>query len=357
MSREPGDCMNIFLGILISILAFAVMIFIHEFGHFITAKLFKVKVNKFALGMGPAIFKFGKGETEYSLRAFPIGGYCAMEGEDGESEDSRAFINQRPWKRFIILASGATMNILLGLLIISILVCQMPLLGTRTMRNVPDANEGVVNTLQVWDEIIKVNGRRVFIPTDLDYILALDDDGKADFVIVRDGEEMELNDVELSLYTDEDSGAKGTHLEYGEEGYQFLGKEKTFFGVIGYSISETVSTVRLVLYSFASLITGKIPVRSIGGPVAVTETVVKTVSGGWKTVLNLIGMISINLGVFNLLPLPALDGGRILFTLIEMIFRKPVSRKVEGIIHTVGFVLLIGLMILVFAKDILSLFI
>lgn len=348
--------MNVFLGILISIVAFAVMIFIHEFGHFITAKLFNVKVNKFALGMGPALVKFGKKETEYSIRLFPVGGYCAMEGEDGESEDPRAFVNQKAWKRFLILVAGATMNILLGLLIMSILVCQMPLLGTRTMANVPEVNEGVAETIQVGDEIVKVNGRRVYIPTDLDYILALDDDGKADFVIDRDGERIELNDVELNLYTDEDSGAKGTYLEYGPDGYQFLGKEKTFFGVIGYSISETVSNVRLVLYSFASLITGKIPVRSVGGPVAVTSTVVKSVSGGWKTVLQLIGMISINLGVFNLFPLPALDGGRILFTLIEMIFRKRVSRKVEGIIHTVGFVLLIGLMILVFAKDIFSLF-
>ena len=256
--------MNTFLGILISIVAFAVMIFIHEFGHFITAKLFKVKVNKFALGMGPAIFKFGKGETEYSLRAFPIGGYCAMEGEDGDSEEPRAFVNQKPWRRLIILSAGAIMNILLGLLIMSILVCQMPLLGTRMMANVPDANEGIVNTLQVGDEILEVNGRRVYIPRDLDYILALDDDGKADFVVRRNGEKTELKDVQLYVYTDEDSGAKGTYLEYGPDGYQFLGKEKTFFGVIGYSVSETVSTVRLVLYSFASLITGKIPVRSIG---------------------------------------------------------------------------------------------
>ena len=349
--------MNTFLGILISIVAFAVMIFIHEFGHFITAKLFKVKVNKFALGMGPALFKFSKGETEYSIRLFPIGGYCAMEGEDGVSEEPRAFVNQRPWKRLIILAAGATMNILLGLLIMSIIVCQMPLLGTRIIANVPDANEGVQSALQVGDEIIKVNDRRVYIPRDLDYVLALDDDGTADFVIIRDGVEKELKDVQLYVYTDEDSGSKGTYLEYGPDDYQFFGKEKTFFGVVGYSISETVSTVRLVLYSFASLITGKIPIRSLGGPVAVTSTVVKTVSSGWKTVLNLIGMISINLGIFNLLPLPALDGGRILFTLIEMIFRKPVSRKVEGIIHTAGFVLLIGLMIFVFAKDIFSLFV
>ncbi|MBO4584185.1 MAG: site-2 protease family protein [Clostridia bacterium] len=349
--------MNIFLGILISVLAFALMIFIHEFGHFITAKLFKVKVNKFALGMGPALFKFGKGETEYSLRAFPIGGYCAMEGEDGESEEPRAFVNQKPWKRLIILVAGAAMNILLGLIIMSILVCQMPLLGTRYIANVPDANEGIAEMLQVGDEILEVNGKNVYITSDVDYIIALDNDGKADFLVRRDGEEIELKDVQLSLYTDEDSGSSGTYIDYGEEGYQFLGKEKTFFGVIGYSISETISTVRLVLYSFASLITGKIPIKSIGGPVAVTTTIVKNVTSGWKPILKLIGMISINLGVFNLFPLPALDGGRILFALIEMIIRRPVSRKVEGIIHTVGFILLLGLMALIFFKDILSLFI
>lgn len=325
------------------------MIFIHEFGHFITAKLFKVKVNKFALGMGPALFKFTRGETEYSLRAFPIGGYCAMEGEDGESEDTRAFVNQKPWKRLIILAAGATMNIILGLLILSIIVSQMSLLGTRIVA-VPKEN-AATSVFQDHDEILRVNGKRIFISTDIDYILALDPDGKADFVIERDGEKLELNDVELELITDEDSGATGT-----ARNFSLYGKEKTFFRVIGYSIESTISTVRLVLYSFASLITGKIPVKSLGGPVAVTTTVVKSVSSGWKTVLNLIGMISINLGVFNLLPLPALDGGRILFTLIEMIFRKPVSRKVEGIIHTVGFALLIGLMALIFFKDIYSLF-
>ncbi|MBR5943296.1 MAG: site-2 protease family protein, partial [Clostridia bacterium] len=248
-------------------------------------------------------------------------------------------------------------NILLGLIIMSILVCQMPLLGTRYIANVPDANEGIAEMLQVGDEILEVNGKNVYITSDVDYIIALDNDGKADFLVRRDGEEIELKDVQLSLYTDEDSGSSGTYIDYGEEGYQFLGKEKTFFGVIGYSISETISTVRLVLYSFASLITGKIPIKSIGGPVAVTTTIVKNVTSGWKPILKLIGMISINLGVFNLFPLPALDGGRILFALIEMIIRRPVSRKVEGIIHTVGFILLLGLMALIFFKDILSLFI
>lgn len=342
--------MNIFWGILVSVVAFAVMIFIHEFGHFITAKMFGVKVNRFALGMGPAIFKFGKGETEYSLRLFPIGGYCAMEGEDETSDDPRAFVNQRPCKRIIVLAAGAVMNILLGLIIISILVSTMPLLGTRMVAVKPE--EAASTVFQDHDEILKVNNRRVYIATDIDYILALDPDGKADFKIKRDGKKLELKDVQLEKIPDKDSDATGTLRNF-----TIYGQKKNFWRVIRYSFDSTMSTVRLVLYSFASLITGKIPMRQVSGPVGVTTAFVKNISSGWKNTMKLIGMISINLGVFNLFPIPALDGSRILFALIEMIFRRPVNRKAEGWIHSIGFILIIILSVIIFAKDILSLFI
>ena len=342
--------MNTFIGILISVVAFAVMIFIHEFGHFFTAKLFGVKVNKFALGMGPALFKFGKGETEYSLRLFPIGGYCAMEGENGESDDPRAFVNQKAWKRIIVLAAGATMNILLGLLMISIIVSQMPLLGTSMVA--VNKDEAQATVFRDYDEIIKVNGKRVFISNDIDYILSLDSDGKADFIIERDGERLELDDVQLELITDEELGASGT-----VRNFAVYGKEKTVWRVIKYSVDLTISTMRLVLYSLGSMITGKIPVRQISGPVGVTSAVVKAVSFGWEPVIDFIGMISINLGVFNLLPIPALDGSRILFALIELIFRKPVGRNAESWIHAAGFALIIGLTVLIFAKDIITLFV
>lgn len=342
--------MDTFIGILISVVAFAVMIFIHEFGHFFTAKLFGVKVNKFALGMGPALFKFGKGETEYSLRLFPIGGYCAMEGEDGESDDPRAFVNQKPWKRIIVLAAGATMNILFGLLIISIIVTQMPLLGTSMVA--VNKDEAPTSVFQDYDEIIKVNGRRVYISNDIDYILSLDADGKADFVIDRGGERLELNDVQLELITDDELGISGT-----ARNFALYGNTKTFWRVAKYSVDLTISTMRLVLYSLGSMITGRIPVKQISGPVGVTSAVVKVVPYGWEPILNLVGMISINLGVFNLLPIPALDGCRLLFAFIEMIFRKPISRKAESWIHAAGFAFIIGLTVLIFAKDILTLFI
>lgn len=345
--------MNVFLGILISIVAFALMIFIHEFGHFITAKLFKVKVNKFALGMGPAIFKFGKHETEYSLRAFPIGGYCAMEGEDGDSDDPRAFVNQKHWKKLIILVAGAFMNILLGLIIVSIIVSRMDLLGTTSIY----VRDGYTETqLMDGDEILEINGKNTYIATDVQYLLALDTDGKVDMLISRNGEKMELTDVQLETVTEE--GVTGT--VFPADDIKIYGEEKTFFGVIKYAFLSTISTIRLVIYSFFSLITGKVPVSQLGGPVKVTETMVKTVSYGWETVLNLIGMISINLGVFNLLPIPALDGGRVFFTLVDLIatkiFHKPINRKYEAVINTVFFVLLMAFMIFIVFKDVYSLF-
>lgn len=342
--------MNVFIGILVTVLAFALMIFIHEFGHFFTAKLFKIKVNKFALGMGPALFKFNKGETEYSLRLFPIGGYCAMEGEDGENSDPRAFVNQKPWKRLIVLSAGAIMNILLGLIIISIIVSQMSLLGTRYIAITPE--NSAPSVFLDYDKVIKVNGKRIFSASDIDYILALDSDGKADFVISRNGENIKLNDVQLELITDKNSGATGTGRNF-----SLYGVEKTFFGVIKHGIMTTISTVRLVLYSFASLITGKVPVTQLSGPVAVTDTVIKSVSYGWEPILNLVGMISVNLGVFNLLPLPALDGSRMVFAFLEMVFRRPIARKWESWVHGIGFILLLGMMALVFFKDIYSLFV
>jgi len=349
LTENTGDILNVFIGILVTVIAFALMIFVHEFGHFFTAKLFKIKVNEFALGMGPSLFKFRKGETEYSLRLFPIGGYCAMEGEDGENSDPRAFVNQKPWKRLIVLGAGAFMNILLGLIIISILVSQMSLLGTRHIAITQDASSNSV--FHDYDEILKVNGKHIFSATDIDYILALDTDGKADFLIRRDGEKLSLKDVELELINDKESGATGT-----ARNFTIYGVEKTFFGVIKYGVMKTISTVRLVIYSFASLITGKVPVSQLSGPVAVTDTVIKSVSYGWEPILELIGMISVNLGVFNLLPIPALDGSRMLFVFIEMIFRRPVSRKWESWIHAIGFIVLMGLMALVFFKDIFTLF-
>lgn len=345
--------MAVLIGIVISIFAFALMIFVHEFGHFITAKIFNVKVNKFALGMGPAIFKFGKHETEYSLRAFPIGGYCAMEGEDGESDDPRAFVNQKHWKKLIILVAGAFMNILLGLIIVSILVTQMNLLGTTYVY----VREGYTDTLLMdGDKILEINGKNTYIATDVQYFLGLDNDGKVDMLVSRSGEEIELKDVKLETVTED--GVTGTVLP--TDDIMIYGEEKSFIGVVKYAILSTVSTIRLIIYSFFSMITGKVPVSQLGGPVKVTETVVKSVSYGWETILNFIGMISINLGVFNLLPIPALDGGRVFFTIIDWIsvslFHKSINRKYEAMINSLFFVLLMALMLIIVFKDVFSLF-
>ena len=336
--------------ILVAVLIFLFMIFIHELGHFLAAKLMGVRVNSFAIGFGPKLIKWGKGETEYSLRLLPLGGFCAMEGEDEESADQRAFCNKKPWRRFIITAAGAFFNILFGFVIMMIMLIPQERFAVPTVAQFQENAVSQQSGLQEGDEFVKVNGRRIFTTYDLSYTFSnIPDDGKVDLVVKRDGEKVELNDVTFA--TEVVEGINVVSVDFYVEGV-----EKTPLTFISEAFKNTLSYGRIVWWSLIDIVTGKYGISQVSGPVGVTAAIGEAAKAGFFNLLPMIGLITINLGVFNLLPLPALDGGRLLFIVIEMIRRKPVPQKYEGVIHAVDFLILMGFMLLISFKDIYQLF-
>lgn len=338
---------------LFAVVFFGIIIASHEFGHFATAKLFGVRVNQFAIGMGPCIWKKQKGETQYSLRLFPVGGFCAMEGEDGESDDERAFFRKKVWQRFIIVSAGAIVNLILGFLIVMLMLSQESLIGTPQINQFyPDAMTQQ-SGLQEKDKILKINGRRVYSQYDLGFLLSRDKDNAVDFTVKRDGAVTQVNNVRFDTRTDEDGNESMVY------DFAIVGVDPGFFSVIKYGFLESVSIGRIIWISLFDLVTGTYGFKDLSGPIGtvsmiaqVTET---TTKADLSPVLMILALISINIGIFNLLPIPALDGGRLFFLLIEGIFRKPINRKYEGWIHAVGLVLLLGLMIAISFSDILKL--
>lgn len=337
------------MGIVLTILLFGVLIFIHEFGHFITAKLSGVRVNEFALGMGPVIWKFRKGETQYALRLFPIGGFVSMEGEDESSEEEGSFTKARIWNRILIIISGALMNLLLGFLLLLVVVSQQNAIGTTSIARFED-NATSSKMLQVDDQILKINGSSVHIDYDILYTMMRDSDGAVDMVVLRDKQKVTLEGVPFSTETMED-GTVTTTLDF-----KVYGKEKTVGSVLRQSFFYTGTVAKLVWTSLIDIVTGKFGINQLSGPVGVASAVGQASSMGLSSFLMLAAFITINLGVFNLLPVPALDGGRLLFLLIEAVRGKPINPKYEGYVHALGFILLIGLMVVVTFNDILRLF-
>lgn len=441
--------------VIIGILLFELIIFSHEFGHFITAKKSGVKVNEFSLGMGPKILGFKKGETDYSLRLLPLGGFCAMEGEDEESPEPRAFNNAKIWKRMIIIIAGAVMNIILGFIMMFAYTVQADNYASTTVNgfypNSVSANCG----LKVGDQITEINGYSVWNSRDLQFAMAtmtcrevdgttleiyrqdcaraacnaynsilndnedIDDStnsklyeiltdgctninsaaskeaaysiykqtgedifaeyykGKksfepenieeedtrlrytSDLKVIRDGEEVELKDVQFFTYyqSKEDEQEGKTSLSFDFVVTQI---DKTFGSVISQTVSNTCSVAKMVWTSLVWLVQGRFSFTDLSGPVGIATAVTQVASIGLETsflsafnnILFVMIMITINLGIFNMLPFPALDGGRFLFLLIEGIFRKPIPRKVEQVVNSVGFALLMVFMVVITFKDI-----
>ena len=439
--------------ILIGVLLFELIIFIHEFGHFITAKKSGIKVNEFSLGMGPKLFSFGKGETKYSLRIFPIGGYCAMEGEDEESPEPRAFNNAKIWKRMIVIIAGAVMNIILGLLLMFVIVVQQESFSTTTVSSFPATSYSANSGLQVGDEIKEINGYGISTSMDFSYPISTADlktvkgdtlevykedccnylynmaakavqeqgesisdetiyalnktlstaSGKintvndkeranelyqeyykeinsllgiedytieeikvketrqrytADILVERDGEEVMLNDVQFFTYTTKDDDEPKMSMDFYVEQM-----DKTVGSVISQTFKQTISTCKMVYASLGGLLTGKFGFKDLSGPVgiasAVTEVASESLQSGFLDAVNSIiyvmMIITVNLGLFNMLPFPALDGGRFVFLLIEAIRRKPVPRKAEAVVNSIGMALLILLTIVITVSDVFKL--
>ncbi len=335
--------------ILLAILMFIIIIILHEFGHFITAKLLGVRVNEFSVGFGPKLFSKKGKETTYSVRAIPFGGFCAMEGEDEESNDPRAFGNKKPWRRFIIVAAGATFNLILGFVIAVLMTIPQERYATTTIGKFEDGAVSCNYGLQVNDEIVAANGRKIYCFSDLSYMLASAKDGKLDFTVLRDGKKVELKNVTFNLEPLDDGN------NYISLDFRVYGEEKTFTNTLKYAAKTTVSYGRIVYMSLYDMITGKFKINQMSGPVGITAAVSQATRQSVWNILYYACIITVNLGIMNLLPLPALDGGRLLFILIEMIRRKPISAKYEGLVHTIGFVILFGLIILITFNDILNL--
>lgn len=344
--------------IIIGILLFELIIFCHEGGHFIAAKLSGVRVNEFALGMGPKLFQFTKGETTYSLRLLPIGGYCAMEGEDEQSEDPKAFGNKPVWKRIIIVCAGAFMNIVLGLLMMLIIVVQQPMYATTTVDAFPENSVTQQNGLREGDRFVSIDGYAVYNSRDITFALATVQDYKADFVVERDGKNIDLGEIKLATRTD-DKGNKTLVLDF-----YVVPQERTFLSVLQQTWEQTVSVVRITWYSLIGLITGRFGFNTLSGPIGIVSAISDVASAGlqinflsaFNNILSVKMLITVNLGIVNMLPLPALDGGRLVFLIIEGIRRKPVPAKYEGVVHGVGFALLMVFMAIVAFNDIVRLF-
>lgn len=348
--------------ILISILVFGVLIAVHELGHFAAAKLSGVKVLEFSIGMGPAIISREKGETLYSLRLFPIGGYCAMEGEDeidGQSDDPRAFSRASAWKRFLILIAGAAMNFVAGLLLIGLLYTQTAGFVLATFDNYIEGYGLEECGLLPGDIFVEVDGHRIYNYNNLSTYLSRCGD-TIDFVVEREGEKVVLNDVHMPLQQRLDENGNETWLRGFMVGRHVV--PATFFNRIQYSWYTALDFVRVVWLSLGDLVTGVVGLRDLSGPVGIVDTMTQigtqsaTPRIAAQNIIYLAALIAVNLAVMNLLPLPALDGGRIFFLLLNVILPWKIPAKYEGYVHLVGMAGLLLLSLLVTLSDVGKLF-
>ena len=353
--------MNIALTVITSVLVFGLLIFIHEFGHYITARIFNVKIEEFSIGMGPRLFWYDSKKTgiKYSVAMLPIGGFVSMPGENGEDETvediPNSFGKKPAWQRFIITAAGAAVNIILGFLFMIVLTCVI-VIGDTTVREFHDTAElgydvsSSQSGLQAGDEIIKVDGKRVRILDELSYEIMRRGNEPVNLTVIRDGKEMTLYDVQFPVQ--EEQGQK-----FGIMDFKVSRVDKTFGSVMKYSWFKGALIVRMVWESIYDLITGRYSFAAVSGPVGISSAIGDAAAQGITSLLYITVLISINLGVMNLLPIPALDGGRLLTLLIEMVSRKKIPPKVEGIINAVGLILLLGLSLVVMIKDIVQIII
>lgn len=378
-----------FLYVLLAIATFGVLIVIHELGHFLVARAFGVGIREFSIGMGPKLFQVrGKkrltrentaatvgevqakpldfdsieagratpereswdGTTVYSVRALPIGGYVSMLGEDEEDDDPAAFNNKKTWQRILIVVAGAAMNIILGFILSLVLTLTTAQLASTTVGQFEEGASSAAHGLAVGDTVTHVDGVRVHTGNELVYEIMNVGYEPIDLKIIRDGREMTLENVIFPTTVTEG-------IAFGQADFRVYAESKTFGSVMKHAFWRGVSTVKMIFDQLGDLLTGRFGLNAMSGPVGVTDTMVTVAKTDMSTYLYLVLIITVNLGVFNLLPIPALDGGRLLFLLVEAVTRKPVKREVEGMIHFIGMVLLLLLMFMITFKDVTKLFI
>lgn len=351
------------MSIVFAILLFSLLIFVHELGHFVTAKLSGVQVNEFALFMGPAIYQKQIGETIYSLRCIPIGGYCAMEGEEEDTDNPRSFQKAIWWKRMIILVAGSVMNFVTGVLIFAIVFAPAQ---QFIMPTVASIEEGCLiageNGIQVGDTFLELDGEKIYVQSDFSTVLALNPSNVHDLVLERGGEKIVLEDfkMEKALFPNED-GSQSEHF-----GFSFSVVKATWGEKVKYVWNSTLNVIRNVRLSLQMLITGKAGLQDMSGPVGIVQVMSETAEQSADTfsaIMNMLyfgGFIAINLAIMNLLPIPALDGGRVvcllITTIVEVVTGKKINPKYEGYLHAAGMILLLGLMAIILFKDIFVIF-
>ena len=350
--------------ILAAILIFGVLIAVHELGHFLAAKACGVQVNEFSIGMGPCLLDREKGETRYSLRLFPIGGFCAMEGEQEASENPKALSNQGFWKKLIIFAAGAFMNFITGFVILLVLYSGARQFLVPLVAGVaPEFQQRNGAVLEEGDRFWSVNGERVYVYSDVDLLMSLRKGSDLDLVVLRDGEKVALKGLQWGTYTSTDGETQ--YSGYGI--YRQTGlEEATLASKLRTSWLNTVDFARIVRLSLQMLLSGEAGMEDVSGPVGIVSTITqvgqesKTAREAAENILYFAALIAVNLAVMNMLPIPALDGGHIFFlvlnTLTAKLFRKTIPDRYETAVSTACFALLMGFMVIVTFQDVFKLF-
>ena len=331
--------------ILIAILFFELIIIIHEGGHFVAARLMKIKVNEFSIGMGPKLIQFKKGDTKYTLRLILFGG-CAMEGESEDSDDENSFAKKKVWRRFFVVVAGALMNLILGFLVIVIMLSSGSLIGTTEIAKFDDKAVSSA-TLKQGDIIKSIDGMRVYTSTDVTTGLSRSGDDTLDMTVLRDGKTL---DLKVKFNMEKYEGRNFINMDF-----WLVGNKKTVGGVIKESFKEWVSFTRMVFLSVHDMIVGKYGLSDLAGPVGTVSVVSTAVKTSAYSMLRIMALLTINVGLFNLFPIPALDGWRLFLLIFEGIFKRKFPDKWDWAINAVGLVLLLGLMCVITFSDITKL--
>ena len=377
--------MSVLITFVAAVFVFSAVIAIHEFGHFIVAKFCGVQVNEFSIGMGPVLLKKMHKGTQYSLRALPVGGFVALEGEESpESQQAQADreepesgdaapeteqpdlpgvpsdaeekpvgipLSEAPvWQRLLVMVAGAVMNFVLGFVVMVILIAaQNEPITSKVIYKIEDGALCGQTGLQAGDKVLAVNGRRCFVANDMLYELTRTEDYAASFTVLRDGEKVELPRVQFDTWQD-DNGE--THMSLG---FTVYGIRKTPLNVLREAGNSVLYYGRIIFTSLADLLRGRESINDLSGPVGIVTAIGQAASYGWQDLLELLVLITVNLGIFNLLPFPALDGGKVVFLLIEGVTGHAVPEKIQSGLTLAAFALLFGLMIFATYNDILRL--
>lgn len=381
--------MSFIITLLAAVFVFSAVIAIHEFGHFAVAKLCGVQVNEFSIGMGPVLLKKMHHGTQYSLRALPVGGFVALEGEESpESQqaerEERSDLEERPlsqrsgadsspdggalngeelsqptgkplneapvWQRALIMAAGACMNFLLGFVVMAILLAaQNEPITSRVIYAVEDGALCGQTGLEAGDKVLAVNGRRCFVANDMLYELMRTEDYSASFTVLRDGKKVELPRVQFDTWQDEEGE---THMSLG---FTVYGIRKTPVNVIKEAWNSVLYYGRIIFTSLMDLLRGRESINDLSGPVGIVTAIGQAASYGWQDLLELLALITVNVGIFNLLPFPALDGGKVVFLFIEGVTGHAVPEKIQSGLTLAAFALLFALMIFATYNDIVRL--